>query len=244
STPTRSRPTNCCTTPSQRGGSTRWKSASCRRTSPRASTSAASTTWSSSLSKSGSTKTPHAMRSTTTSTCRLSARIRRRRVRTASKACRSSSSTASTVSRALSLRRRSPTCCATCGPSAMRSILQKQRRPPKRNRSAGQGVLDRTDDLGGVRLLLRTESLDLPIRQHEELLEIPLDAAALACGIRRLLERLVQVDGIASVDLHFVCQGESDPVGRRAELLNLLERTGLLAHELVAREAHDAEPAF
>src|SRR5690606_35153501 len=133
-----------------------------------------------------------------------------------------SSSTVSTASRALSRRRRSPTCCATCGPSATRSRQQRQRQPPRRNRSAGQGVLDRADDLGGVRLLLRTEALDLSIRQHEELLEVPLDAAALTGSIRGLLESFVQVDGASAVDLHLVGERESHAVRRRAELLNLL----------------------
>src|SRR5690606_35337847 len=93
------------------------------------------------------------------------------------------------------------------------------------------------------RLLLRTESLHFTVRQYEELLEVQLDTATLARGIRRLLERVVKLDRATSIHLHLVGEREVDTVRGRAELPDLLERPGLLPHELVAREAHDAESA-
>src|SRR5690606_16748354 len=59
----------------------------------------------------------------------------------------------------------------------------------------------------------------------------------------RLLESLVELVSTATVDLDLVIHREADPICRGAELQDLLHRSGFLAHELVAGEPEDGEPA-
>ncbi len=56
--------------------------------------------------------------------------------------------------------------------------------------SAREVRLDELDDRGVVRLRLRAEPAHLAVGQDDELLEVPLDAARLAVGIRGLLSAL------------------------------------------------------
>jgi hypothetical protein len=82
---------------------------------------------------------------------------------------------------------------------------------------------------------------DLAGARDEELLEVPGDVAGGALGVGR--RRQLLVDGVAVVAVHvdLLEEREAHAVGGRAELLDLLRRARLLAHELVAREADDRE---
>ena len=65
----------------------------------------------------------------------------------------------------------------------------------------------------------------------------------LALDVLGLLQRLVERRGLAAVDLDLVEDREGDAPRHRAVLEDLVHRTGLLAAELVAREAEHGEAA-
>src|ERR1039457_515255 len=78
-------------------------------------------------------------------------------------------------------------------------------------------------------------------RRHEELLEVPRDVAGVALGVLGLGQLLVErVPGLA-VHVDLLEEREGHAVIGRAELDDLLGTPGLLAGELVAREAEHAE---
>src|SRR6266581_2542568 len=104
--------------------------------------------------------------------------------------------------------------------------------------------LDGGEDLGVVGLGAGAEpGRHGAVGAHQELLEVPLDVAGLAVRVRHRGELVV--DGVppGPVDLDLLEHGEGDPVGRRAELGDLVGRAGLLPAELVAREADHRKPA-
>src|SRR5690606_18712052 len=110
-------------------------------------------------------------------------------------------------------------------------------------RLRGQVRLDERHYRLVVGLRLRAEALDVARGKDHELLEVPGDRAAEARAVLGLLERLEEGSGAGSVDLHLVDDGEADAPRGRAVLEDLVHRSGLLAHELVAGEAHDVEAA-
>src|SRR5215469_8420788 len=104
--------------------------------------------------------------------------------------------------------------------------------------------LDGVNELGRLRCRQRTEARDhCAVGPHQELLEVPLDVSGLTLSIGS--HRQLVIDRVPAwpVDLDLLEHRETDPVCRRAELGDLLSAAGLLTAELVAREAHDGEPA-
>src|SRR5690242_1836280 len=102
--------------------------------------------------------------------------------------------------------------------------------------------LDRSDDHIRLRLRVRTESTDdLAGPVDEELLEVPLDIPRLASGVIASAQLGIQRVPAIAVDVHLVEEREGHPVGGRAEGRDLVRRTGLLAAELVTREAEHRE---
>src|SRR5215218_2654907 len=103
--------------------------------------------------------------------------------------------------------------------------------------SAREYGLDGRPHLGGVRLGAGAEAGDdLAVGRQQELLEVPLDVSCFALGVRRGRQLAVQRVRSRAVELGLLGHREGDAVRRRAELGDLLGRTGLLAHELVARD--------
>src|SRR5690606_12217825 len=109
--------------------------------------------------------------------------------------------------------------------------------------SGGQRLLDGLDDGRVVRLGARAEARDRSIWRDEELLEVPLHPTGVPVGIRHLRELRVERVLVPAVHARLLHEREGDAVGRRAELLDLLGRAGLLPHELVAGEPDNGEPA-
>src|SRR5256885_308063 len=104
--------------------------------------------------------------------------------------------------------------------------------------------LDGRDQRGVVGRHLRAEATHhLAVRRHQELLEVPLHVAGLAIGVGLLLE--LGEDRVLLRTVHVDLLEQRDPpvVVGVAEVSDLLGRAGLLAHELVAREAEHLEPA-
>ena len=82
--------------------------------------------------------------------------------------------------------------------------------------------------------------MDLTARSDHELLEVPLDFAGFAGGIRRLGELAVERVLVASVHLDLLEHGKGDPVGERAKLFDRVGAAQFL-QKLVARETEDGE---
>src|SRR3954451_18714247 len=103
--------------------------------------------------------------------------------------------------------------------------------------------LDRGDDLVGLRFGAGAETRgDRALRADQELLEVPLDVAGLAVGVRGQSELGVQRVPARGVHLELVEHRESHAVRRGAEGLDLLRGPRLLATELVARRTEHGEP--
>ena len=64
---------------------------------------------------------------------------------------------------------------------------------------------------GSSGFILGAESVDLAVGEHEELLEVPLDAAGLAVGILGLLQLLVERCGLLAVDRTLSMTGKVTP---------------------------------
>ncbi len=81
-----------------------------------------------------------------------------------------------------------------------------------------------------------------PLGQHEELLEVPLDAPRLAVLVLGLGEFLVERRRLLAVDAHLVHHRERDAPGHRAVLEDVVHLRQLL-EELIAREGEHVESA-
>src|SRR3954452_5974653 len=104
--------------------------------------------------------------------------------------------------------------------------------------SAGQQLLDDSDDLAVLRIDLRAEPRgDVALRGPHELLEVPPDVVAVADQFP------VQLVPAGPVHLDLLGQRKCDAVVGRAEVLDLGGRTGLLRAELVARHPEDHQSA-
>ena len=90
----------------------------------------------------------------------------------------------------------------------------------------------------------RPPPLDLPVRAHEELLEVPLDALEAHDARLLRLEPVPDGRGGIAVDLDFLQNGEADPVIDLAEALDVVIGAWVLRRELVARKAEDGEPVW
>src|ERR1035441_5040426 len=104
--------------------------------------------------------------------------------------------------------------------------------------SRGQLGLNRIDD-GRVlwRDLGPEAPHDLAGPRDQELLEVPRDVPSGALGVGERRELLVDGVSVVAVHVDLLHERKGRSVGGRAELLDLLGRSGLLAHELVAGES-------
>lgn len=105
-------------------------------------------------------------------------------------------------------------------------------------------LLDLLQDGSLERLRLcgtRPSADDLPFRIDQELLKVPLDPLQAHETRHLLLQPVEHRRSVIAVDVYLAQNRESDAVVDLAEGLDLIVAPGVLAAELVAREAQDGE---
>jgi hypothetical protein len=82
-------------------------------------------------------------------------------------------------------------------------------------------------------------TLDLAVAADEELFKVPLHALEAQDAGLLLLEPVVEGRGVVAVDIDLAHDGEADAIVDQAKVLDVVVGSGLLAAELVAREAKE-----
>jgi hypothetical protein len=122
---------------------------------------------------------------------------------------------------------------------------QRRDRPPSGvPRGSGQGGVDGGAQGGVVGADRGAEpGDDVAVTADHELLEVPADVAVVTLGVLLVDDCLVDGMALGAVDVDLGGDGKRHVVVGRAEVGDLVGRAGLLAAELIAREADHGEAA-